>query len=642
MTTLNDRQNEAKNHTEGPLLILAGAGAGKTKTITERVVQIVKNGTEPRNILCITFTNKAAAEMRDRILKRLGEENLYDDYASAPLIKTFHSLGLWILKRESEAAGISKNFTILDSDDSRSIVKRVIEEREFDPKLYDPSKIRNAISREKADFVSVDEYQKKVASYTMEVVAICWREYEKQLIEQDAVDFDDLIVRTVRLLQTNKNIRDKYQKFFKYVHVDEYQDTNNSQYELSKLLVNPEFNNICAVGDTDQNIYSWRGANLKNIMTFEKDFPGTKMILLEQNYRSTGNILSLANTAIKKNTIRKDKNLFTESGDGEKIEIIPAWDEESEADFVAEKAAELIAKSEDPNEIAVLYRTNFQSRVLEEKMLAHNVPYTVLGTRFFERKEIKDMLSYLKAALNPKSQPDLKRVFEMPKRGVGKASIAKLFANEGISGAAGKKIAETFMFLEETRKMTEENNKLSEILTSILARSGIEKELRDDGEEGLERLANISELITLAEKYDSGDFTKSYNDFMEIAALSSDQDDDKKELSGVRLMTVHASKGLEFNTVFIVGLEEDLFPSRNFSGKQKTKEESEEERRLFYVAVTRARRQLFLTFAEMRTIFGQKNIAAPSIFISDVPDDIANHNDMYFKKRNNGDRVIFI
>lgn len=642
MSSLNDRQNEAKNHTEGPLLILAGAGAGKTKTITERVVQIIKNGIEPRNILCITFTNKAAAEMRERVLKRLAEEGLYDEWSTAPLIKTFHSLGLWILKRENEAAGISKNFTILDSDDSRGIIKRIIEEREFDPKQYDPSKIRNAISREKSDFISVDEYQKKVASYTMEVVAICWRRYEEELRAQDALDFDDLIVRVVNLLKDNKEIREKYQKFFKYIHVDEYQDTNNSQYELCKLLVSPTNNNICAVGDTDQNIYSWRGANLKNIMTFEKDFPNTKVILLEQNYRSTGNILHLANTTIKKNTVRKEKNLFTDAGGGEQIEVVPCWDEESEAEFVAQKSAELIAAGEDPNEIAVLYRTNFQSRVLEEKMLAHNVPYTVLGTRFFERKEIKDMLSYLKAALNPKSQPDLKRVFEMPKRGIGKASIAKLFANEGITGAAGKKIAETFDFLGEVRNMSEGNHTLSEIMTTILVKSGIEKELRDDGEEGLERLANISELITLAEKYNGESFEASYNDFMEIASLSSDQDDDKKELNGVRLMTVHASKGLEFNNVFIVGLEEDLFPSRNFSGKQKTKEESEEERRLFYVAVTRARQKLFLTFAEMRTIFGQKNIAVPSTFISDVPDEIANHNEMYFKKRGNGDRVIFI
>jgi DNA helicase-2/ATP-dependent DNA helicase PcrA len=379
-------------------------------------------------------------------------------------------------------------------------------------------------------------------------------------------------------------------------------------------------------------------------MNFESDFKNSKVILLEENYRSTGNILKLANDSIKKNIIRKDKNLFTRAGMGELVEVMPTWDGDSEAELVAIKAKELIKNNVDPNQICVLYRTNFQSRLLEEKMLVNDVPYAVMGTRFFERKEIKDMLSYLKAALNPKSQPDLKRVFETPKRGIGKVTMVKLFVGEVLSGAAATKVKNVFDFLENI-KLQSESSKLSEVLTYILIESGLDKELRDDGDEGMIRLANISELITLAEKYDvdneddvsSENNIKNFEDsiqaFMEIASLSSDQDNDKKENVGVRLMTVHASKGLEFEYVFIVGLEQDLFPSKNLGGKNKTKEEQEEERRLFYVAVTRARKKLFLSFAEMRTIFGMQNLAMPSEFLSDIDSDIANHNEMYYKER---------
>ena len=636
---LNQKQLEASKTITGPLLILAGAGAGKTKTITERVVEIVRAGNAVERILCVTFTNKAAAEMRERISKRLQEEGLLDEWGGAPIIKTFHSLGLWLMRRESGHLGLNKNFTILDSDDTRGIVKRMLEDRGVDTKMYEPAKIRNAISREKGDFVTVNEYRSRVSSYTMDVVATVWGLYEEELRNQGAVDFDDLIVRCVEMLENDTFIREKYQNYFTHIHIDEYQDTNNSQYKFSKLLVNPKQNNICVVGDTDQNIYSWRGANLKNIMNFEKDFPNTKVILLEENYRSTGNILSLANNAIKKNTIRKEKNLFTRSGDGEKIEILPSWDEESEAEWVAKKSKELISSGVDPNSIAVLYRTNFQSRIMEEMMLRNDVPYAVLGTKFFERKEVKDMLSYLKAALNPKSQPDLKRVFETPKKGIGKTTIAKLFSSEELPAAARKKVDTVFNFLKEVADMLQ-TEPLSHVMNYILVESGIEKELKDEGEDGMIRLANISELITLASKYDDIAYDENIEKFFELASLSSDQDDDKKEASGVRLMTIHSSKGLEFDYVFIVGLEEDLFPSKNFSGKQKSKEESEEERRLFYVAVTRARKKLYLTYAEMRTIFGQRNIAPPSQFLSDVDPNETEYHDVYYKE-NNG-KVFYI
>ena len=660
---LNDKQEEAANSIKGPLLILAGAGAGKTKTIVERVVNIIKSGVEPRNVLCVTFTNKAAKEMRERIMMRLREEDLSDEYDelgmmrglyNVPTVKTFHSLGMWILRREADKIGLSKNFVILDSDDSKSIVKRYLDSIDVDTKIYEPSKIRNAISREKGDFKTVEDLRKKVANYSMEITCNAWENYEKELRTQSAFDFDDLIIKCVELLRDNTEVRNRYQNLFKYIHIDEYQDTNEAQYELSKLLINKDQNNICVVGDTDQNIYSWRGANLKNIMNFESDFKNSKVILLEENYRSTGNILKLANDAIKKNIIRKDKNLFTKEGMGELIEVMPTWDGESEAELVAVKAKELIAGNNNsekvnPSQIAVLYRTNFQSRLLEEKMLTNDVPYIVLGTRFFERKEIKDMLSYLKAALNPKSQPDLKRVFETPKRGIGKVTMVKLFAGEVLTGAGAAKVKQVFDFLENIKTQSE-SSKLSEVLTYILVESGLEKDLRDDGDDGMVRLANISELITLAEKYDisesedlasgaegaarnENNFQNSLEAFMEIASLSSDQDNDKKENEGVRLMTVHASKGLEFEYVFIVGLEQDLFPSKNLGGKNKTKEEQEEERRLFYVAVTRARKKLFLSFAEMRTIFGMQNLAMPSEFLADIDTDIANHNDMYYKER---------
>lgn len=661
-TILNDKQKEAATTINGPLLILAGAGAGKTKTIVERVIEIVRSGTDPANILCVTFTNKAAAEMRERILHRLKEEKMVEDYVDIkngfnsfasqnflPTIKTFHSLGLYILKREYQAAGLLKNFVILDTDDSRSIIKSFLDAGEYDTKVYDPSKIRNAISREKGDFHTPDDYRKKVASYSMDVIVNAWEHYESKLREMGAVDFDDLIIRVVELLRDNIALRNKYQNLYKYIHIDEYQDTNNSQYELTSLLVDKNTNNICVVGDTDQNIYSWRGANLKNIMNFEKDYTGAKLIMLEQNYRSTQNILTLANVAIKKNTIRKDKNLFTAQGNGEKITVMPAFDGDSEAECISLRCAELISRGVDSSDIAVLYRTNFQSRVLEEKMIVNDVPYTVLGVRFFDRKEVKDIMSYLKVALNPKSLPDMKRVFETPKRGIGKATIAKVFAGEPLTNSAGNKVKVVYDLLDNIRNMItstgDDSADIHEVLTYILVESGIEAELRDDGEEGVMRLANISELITLAENYTKekigGTFDDCIEKFMEVTSLSSDQDDDKKEKVGVRLMTVHSSKGLEFEYVFIAGLEEDLFPSKNFSGSKKSKEEEEEERRLFYVAVTRARTKLYLSYAEMRTIFGQRNIAMPSQFLSDLDNDISDWENIYYKQQNGG-KVIYI
>ncbi len=639
---LNDAQAQAASHTEGPLLIIAGAGAGKTKTLTERIVTIIKKGTDPRNILAVTFTNKAAKEMRERIVGRLEEEHIIEKenpYHPTPTIKTFHSLGLMMLSEQSQTLGLLRHPTILDSADSLSIIKRAVEQLSLDPKINDPSKIRSIISREKSDFVSQTDYHKKVATAQMDIVSSVWRIYEEELKRQKAVDFDDLIVKTVHMLEDHATIREFYQKRFKYVHVDEYQDTNGAQYAFIKLLVDPEKNNICVVGDTDQNIYSWRGANIRNILNFEKDFAGAHTVLLEENYRSTGNILNLANKAIKKNTVRTEKNLFTSQGGGDKIEVTPCWDEASEAEQLARRCKALVESGEDPTQIAVLYRANFQSRVLEEGFLKENVIYNLLGTKFFERKEIKDVLSYLRAALNRASQPDLRRVFDTPKRGIGKVTIAKIFAGEEVPSKAAQKIGEVYEFLDKIM-FTLETEPLSHVIQMIIVDGGMEKEMLEGSSEDRERLENARELVSLTIRYDGTNGLEALTQFLEETSLQSDQDNDTKEKKGVRLMTVHASKGLEFNHVFVVGLEQDLFPHKNIGNRKRSKEEEEEERRLFYVAVTRARKNLYLSYAELRTIFGQKQINAPSEFLEDIDEDIALHNDLYYKEQGGG--VVYI
>lgn len=634
MTTLNEKQKEASEYIEGPLLILAGAGAGKTKTITERIVTIVKKGTDPRNILAVTFTNKAAKEMRERIISRLEEEKLIEEsnpYRPLPTIKTFHSLGVMILSEHGRLIGLPKFPSILDQNDTLSLIKECLLQIGVDPKVHDPSRIRHTISREKGDFTSASEYESKVMNSATEIISRVWKLYEEKLKEQKSVDFDDLLVRAVYLLDHFPEVKEYYQKRYLYTHVDEYQDTNGAQYALTKLLVS-EKQNICVVGDTDQNIYSWRGANLRNIMNFEKDFCGAKIVFLEENYRSTNIILSLANRAIQKNKVRTEKNLFTKQEGGDLITVVPCHDEYSEADYIAGKCRELIDTGAHPDSLAVLYRANFQSRVLEESMLHHGVTYNLLGTKFFERKEVKDVISYLRAAYNRDSHADMKRVFETPKKGIGKTTIAKLFGGEGLPKSAELRIATVYRFLDVIQSKALEMN-LSALLAFIIKESGIEKELQEGSSEDKERLFNVYEIISLAEKYDNKIADEILPTFFEETSLMSDQDNDTKEKKGVRLMTIHASKGLEFETVFIVGLEHDLFPHKNFGGKKRSAEEEEEERRLFYVAVTRAKKRLFLSHAELRTIFGQKQINAPSIFLDDLEENETLFEDLYYKER---------
>lgn len=643
---LNDKQLEAVETINGPLLILAGAGAGKTKTIVERVVNIIKNGIEPENILCVTFTNKAAKEMLSRIIERLREENLIENginyfiNKNIPTIKTFHSLGLQILKENGQSLGFNKNLSILDTNDTLQIIKEILNSLSIDTKLYEPSKIRNIISKEKSSSNTPDDYSKKIANYTMEIVEKAWRLYDKELKKRVAVDFDDLIIKTIELLRSNHSVKEFYRKKFKYIHIDEYQDTNNSQYELIKELINDE-KNICVVGDIDQNIYSWRGANLQNMLNFEKDFPGGKVVLLEENYRSTQNILNLANNSIEKNKVRFPKNLFTNKETGEPIEICPAFDEKKEAENIINNI-KILLKNENINlkDIAILFRTNFQSRILEEYFLRANIPYKLLGTKFFDRKEIKDIMSYLRFSKNRENITDLKRILEFPKRGFGKTSLLKIFSNDikDISYSLQEKLKETQNLLDKIAKKIENNeDKLSEIIMFTIKESEIEEELMNGSDEDRERLENIRELVSIAKKFDNLNANIAFDTFIEEASLRSDQDDDENNVEGVKLMTIHSAKGLEFDYTFIVGLEQDLFPHINIGNKKRTAEEEEEERRLFYVAITRAKKKLFLSYAEARTIYGERKINIPSEFLEDVntlDEKAVLYNDTFYGENN--------
>ena len=619
LRALNEKQKEAVLATDGPLLIVAGAGAGKTKTITHRILHLIHQGIAPQQILAITFTNKAAAEMRERIHKLLAGERL-DRF---PHISTFHSLGVLILKENAALTGRTKHFAILDENDAMKLIKESIVESDLDPKQYEPRRMKGIISREKGDFVTLAKYEEKAETSLEKIVVKVWRRYEAKIQEEHAFDFDDLLLESVLLLRKHEDIRDAYRKRFTHIHIDEYQDTNEVQYELTKLLVGEE-KNICVVGDTDQNIYSWRGANIKNMLHFEKDFPNAKIVFLEQNYRSTKTILEAANRVIEKNTVRVPKNLFTENHDGENISVYEGYDERDEAEFIVEKCRALIESGVEPSEIAVLYRANFQSRVLEEAFLDAQLPYQVLGVKFYDRKEIKDILSYIRAALNRDGLSDLKRIINMPPRGIGKTTIAKVFSGMRNELPAGmqKKLADFDALLEKIHTYVQENIP-SAVVRYVITETGIEEHLKKGTAEDLERLENIREMASLAVKYDVLPPGEGIEKLIEDAALASDQDTLIEKTAGVRLMTVHASKGLEFNYVFVAGLEQDLFPHARHGDSKR--EDREEERRLFYVALTRAAKKVFLSYATIRTIFGARQMNTPSEFLYDIPENLVEH-----------------
>ncbi|TSC70561.1 MAG: DNA helicase II / ATP-dependent DNA helicase PcrA [Parcubacteria group bacterium Gr01-1014_46] len=620
LKTLNSEQKKAVLATEGPVLIVAGAGAGKTKTITHRILHLIYSGVRPENVLAITFTNKAAREMRERVLDLMKiDPKLSHLRSGIPFMSTFHSLGVQIIKENAELLKLPRHFTIFDTADSKKALKESIISVGVDPKEY-LDKVRHVISKEKGRGVDFSEYSEKGSfDFTSELTKKAWEKYEETLKREKALDFDDLLLKTLKLLKKYPDVLEKYQNRFQYIHVDEYQDTNKVQNDIVEFLTD-KHQNICVVGDTDQNIYSWRGAEIKNMLHFEKTYPNTQTFFLEQNYRSTKNILAVANEIIEKNNFRIPKKLFTENKDGEKISVFEGRSEVDEAQFIALKSKNLIESGVKPEDIAVLYRANFQSRVLEDAFLAFGVSYQMLGTKFFERKEVKDVISFIKASLNTDSTTDLLRIINIPPRGIGKTTIQKII--EGREAELPEKTKEKILEFKKLLSRIKNallTQKTSEAVKFVIKTTGMEDLYNTGLEEDTERLENIMELVSLASGYDENSPEDGVEKFLTDSSLASDQDSLDGEKSGVKLMTVHSSKGLEFDYVFVSGLEADLFPHRRM-GEKKSGEDNEEERRLFYVAITRAGKKLFLTWAVTRTIFGTREINSPSEFLDDIPE----------------------
>lgn len=617
---LNKEQQRAVLHTNGPLLIVAGAGTGKTKTLTYRILHLINNGVPAENILAITFTNKAASEMRERLHKLLGE------HRQMAMMKTFHGLGVYILRTFYQEAKLRKEFVIMNTTDTTRLIKDCMEELSIDPKQYDPRTIKTIISNAKNAGKNIFDFEGEIYNPVTDNAVKIWRVYEQKKQAEHALDFDDLLVKTKDLIEENADVRKILQEKFKYVHIDEYQDTNEIQYQIAKLLAGTA-HNICAVGDTDQNIYSWRGANIKNMLNFERDFPGTITILLEQNYRSTKNILSVADAIITKNTTRIEKTLRTEKSAGEPITLFIGLNESHEARLITSEIKDLINGGIPATEISILYRTHFQSRALEEACLHAEIPYQVLGVKFFERKEIKDLVSYIRASVNPDSLSDIKRVINEPKRGIGKVALAKIFAGQAneLTGAAGGGYRDFQNIVNDIRKVCFEKTP-SESVRYTIHRSGMFTAYSNGPADEQERLETMEELVTYALRYDDFEIGEGILRMLEDIALLSEQDNIRDDRPAVRLMTVHAAKGLEFDYVFVSGMEQGLFPHAGYDQK-KGKEEQEEERRLFYVAVTRARERLYLSHAYARTVYGQQNFNAPSEFLSDIPMELLHYAD---------------
>ena len=614
---LNKEQKEAVLNTEGPLLILAGAGSGKTKVLTTKIAYLIEEcGVDPYNILAITFTNKAAKEMQDRVYKVVG------DVSKRAQISTFHSFGVSILRNNFNYLGYDRNFVIMDSDDSLTVVKRILKDNGYDPKEYSPNAIRNKISSCKNELMSPDSYEKYALTDFDKVILLVYRQYEKILKENNTVDFDDLLILPIKLFKEHKEVLAMYEERFQYVLIDEYQDTNEAQYILTKLLTKKN-RNICCVGDVDQSIYSFRGANYKNILNFEKDYKEAKVIKLEQNYRSTTTILDAANDVIKNNKERKDKKLWSLKGEGEKISYYRANNGIDEASYVTKEINKLIDKGVEYKDIAVLYRTNAQSHTLEESFITSKIPYHVVGgVGFYSRKEIKDILAYLRLIYNEKDDISLLRVINTPKRGIGNKTIANLIekANECRTSIyeiidSGKELG--FKEIIEELKEYHDSHSLTELVDHILNVTGIKKEYEEDKTlESDNRLENLEEFKSITKSFEDRDGLVSLEDFLLEVSLLTDvseyEDDDKNK---VNLLTIHSVKGLEFDYVFIVGLEEGIFPHSN---SFLLNSELEEERRLCYVALTRARIKLYLVNARMRMLFGHEGANPPSRFIGEI------------------------
>lgn len=619
LSGLNERQKEAVLSTEGPVSVLAGAGSGKTKVLTTRIYHLIRSGVRPENILAVTFTNKAAREMRERLSVRLGERVAVWNSASVPFVATFHGLGRELLEQYGSVIGIKKHFSIFDRDDSERAIKEALKTLSIDPKEVPPRAILSRISKAKSDGMHVEDFAKKYGheSFRARTTVEAWRVYNDALAREHALDFDDLIVLPVELLREHEDVRARVAERFPYIHIDEYQDTNRLQGELALLLAG-EKKNIFVVGDIDQTIYTWRGATIDNLLEFEKTFPNAKTVVLEHNYRSTKNIVDAANQIIEKNRNRKEKRSVTENSAGAPITIMLARTGDEEARMIARKAQEAIEQGTLPEHISVLYRTNFQSRSLEEAFLSLGVSYKLLGTHFYERKEVKDVLAWVRLAMDPQRESDRIRAVQAPPRGIGKVTLGKMVAGkrELLRPSEVLKV-EAFECVLSRLQDALETFTPSRFVQFVITESGLEDALKKGGEDDAERLENAKELATLASRHDHLVGREGVSAFLADAALAGDQDelDRKKETKGVTLMTVHAAKGLEFDTVFVSGLEEGLFPHEGMNEEER---DEEEERRLFYVAVTRARKELYLTCARVRRIFGTDYLQEPSSFLQDI------------------------
>lgn len=639
---MNPRQKEAVLHTDGPLLLMAGAGSGKTRVLTHRIAYLIEEKeVNPWNILAITFTNKAAKEMKERVNAILasGGEDVW--------VSTFHSMCVRILRRDVDFIGYNRNFTIIDSSEQLTLMKRILKELNIDPKKYDPRSILGTISQAKNSLQTPQDFAKMQGSYYEEIAAKCYAAYQKELQYNQCMDFDDLIMNTIRLFEEHPDSLTYYQNKFHYIHVDEYQDTNHAQYTLVNLLAG-RFRNLCVVGDADQSIYGWRGADMQNILDFEKDYPDAAVILLEQNYRSTKNILSAANQVIENNSNRKPKNLWTENKEGNKITYYRADNERDETRFIVDRMQEEIRSNHrNYGDFAILYRTNAQSRVMEETLLKANIPYKMVGGhKFYDRKEIKDILAYLNVLANPQDSISFERIVNSPKRGIGPGSIEKLrsFASlhewplleaaqnvdlANIGGKAGQQLGAFGEMIQEVTQMIPYLT-VTELTKEILDRSGYLEDLKIQNTlEAQARIENLEEFLTVTQEFDKQFEQQNEEDadapeekltvFLNDLALVSDIDNLEEDASQVTLMTLHAAKGLEFPVVFLIGLEEGVFP---LSRALMEESELEEERRLAYVGITRAEEALYLTNAFSRTLYGRTQYNRPSRFVEEIDQEL--------------------
>lgn len=639
---MNPRQKEAVLHTDGPLLLMAGAGSGKTRVLTHRIAYLIEEKeVNPWNILAITFTNKAAKEMKERVNAILasGGEDVW--------VSTFHSMCVRILRRDVDFIGYNRNFTIIDSSEQLTLMKRILKELNIDPKKYDPRSILGTISQAKNSLQTPQDFAKMQGSYYEEIAAKCYAAYQKELQYNQCMDFDDLIMNTIRLFEEHPDSLTYYQNKFHYIHVDEYQDTNHAQYTLVNLLAG-RFRNLCVVGDADQSIYGWRGADMQNILDFEKDYPDAAVILLEQNYRSTKNILSAANQVIENNSNRKPKNLWTENKEGNKITYYRADNERDETRFIVDRMQEEIRSNHrNYGDFAILYRTNAQSRVMEETLLKANIPYKMVGGhKFYDRKEIKDILAYLNVLANPQDSISFERIVNSPKRGIGPGSIEKLrsFASlhewplleaaqnvdlANIGGKAGQQLGAFGEMIQEVTQMIQYLT-VTELTKEVLDRSGYLEDLKIQNTlEAQARIENLEEFLTVTQEFDEQFEQQNEEDadapeekltvFLNDLALVSDIDNLEEDASQVTLMTLHAAKGLEFPVVFLIGLEEGVFP---LSRALMEESELEEERRLAYVGITRAEEALYLTNAFSRTLYGRTQYNRPSRFVEEIDQEL--------------------